>query len=109
MVSVGSPSTNGTIAGFNDGIFLIDSDDTLVVEHLTINNLTVDDMNHFVFGVHIDGSQNVIVRYMQFEFLRAPHKEAVDVFASDCGRESYRRYWAAAPGSVSASPAPATR
>jgi hypothetical protein len=73
---------NGTISGFNDGIFLIDSDNTLV-EHLTINNLTVDDWNHFVFGVHIVDSQNVIVRNMQFEFLRAPHKEAVDVFSSD--------------------------
>jgi hypothetical protein len=72
---------NGTITGFNDGIFLIDSDNTLV-EHLTIKNLTVDDINHFVFGVHIDGSQNVTVRYMQFEFLRAPHKEAVEVYAS---------------------------
>ncbi len=73
---------NGTISGFNDGIFLIDSDNTLV-EHLTINNLTVDDKNHFVFGVHIDDSQNVIVRYMQFEFLRVPHKEAVEVYASN--------------------------
>jgi hypothetical protein len=73
---------NGTIAGFNDGIFLIDSDDS-VVEHLTINNLTIDDWDHFVFGVHIVDSQNVIVRYMQFEFLRFPHKEAVEVYASD--------------------------
>jgi hypothetical protein len=73
---------NGTIAGFNDGIFLIDSDDA-IVELLSINNLTVDDINHFVFGVHIVDSQNVIVRYMQFEFLRFPHKEAIDVFSSD--------------------------
>ncbi len=33
--------------------------------------------------MHIDDSQDVIVRYMQFEFLRVPHKEAVEVYASN--------------------------
>ena len=73
---------NGTIDGFNDGIFLINTTD-VIVEHLTISNLTVADTNHFVFGVQIINSHNVNVSYMQFEFLPFPHKEAVEVFASD--------------------------
>jgi parallel beta-helix repeat protein len=73
---------NGNIDGFNDGIFLIESDNT-VIEQLTITNLTVSDINHFVFGVHIFGCENVTIQNMQFEFLSVAHKEAVEVYESD--------------------------
>ncbi len=73
---------NGTINNFNDGIFLIDSDNA-IIEQLIIHNLTVSDTTHFIFGVHLDNSHNAIVRNMQFEFLPVAHKEAVEVYASD--------------------------
>lgn len=72
---------NGTIEGFNDGVFIIDAH-RATVENLTIRNLDTSDPNHFIFGIHIDGSQNVIVRDSLFEFLTVAHKEAVEIFDS---------------------------
>jgi hypothetical protein len=72
---------NGTIEGFNDGVFLIDTQ-TATVENLTIRNLDINDPSHFIFGVHIDSSQGIVVREMQFEFLIVAHKEAVEIFYS---------------------------
>jgi hypothetical protein len=72
---------NGAIEGFNDGIFIINSRN-VTVDHLTIRNQNVMDPNHFIFGVHIDGSQDVVVRDSLFEFPSVAHKEAVEIFDS---------------------------
>jgi nitrous oxidase accessory protein NosD len=72
---------NGTIDGFETGILFNNSDGALV-EHLTIRNLAVDDMNHFIFGVVVVDSQTVTVRESLFDFLPVAHKEAVEVYAS---------------------------
>jgi len=73
---------NGTIEGFQDGVFAIESD-WVTVEKLTIRNLESSDPGQLVRGVAIDGSHNVVVRDMLFEFLVAAHKEGVDAYASD--------------------------
>jgi Right handed beta helix region len=73
---------NGIIEGFQDGVFVIESH-LVTVEKLTVRNLESSDPGQFVRGVTIDGSQNVVVRDMLFEFLVVAHKEAVDAYASD--------------------------
>jgi hypothetical protein len=73
---------NGTIEGFNDGIFIIESRD-ISVENLTIRNLAITDPDHLIMGLHIDGSQNIVVKDMFFEFPSVAHKEAIDIFDSD--------------------------
>jgi hypothetical protein len=72
---------NGIIDGFNDGIFIINSS-YVNIENLTIRNQNITDPNHFIFGVHIDGCQDVIVRDSLFEFPSVAHKEAVEIFDS---------------------------
>lgn len=73
---------NGVIEGFNDGVFLIDTRQ-VTVEDLTIRNLVTTDPDHFIVGVHIQGSQDVVVSDSLVEFLPVAHKEGVDVYSSD--------------------------
>jgi hypothetical protein len=72
---------NGTIEGFNYGVFVINTRQ-VTVENLTVRNLAISDPNHFIFGLHILSSQDVVVRDTLFEFLSVPHKEAVEIFDS---------------------------
>ena len=72
---------NGTIEGFNAGVFVINTQ-TVTVENLTVKNLDISDPSHFIFGIQILSSQDVVVRDTQFEFLSVPHKEAVEIFDS---------------------------
>ena len=72
---------NGTIDGFNYGVFVINTRQ-VTVENLTVRNLDISDPNHFIFGIHILSSQDVVVRDTLFEFLSVPHKEAVEIFDS---------------------------
>ena len=74
--------TNGTVEGFNDGIFIFGSQD-VTIRDMLVRNLDISDPDHFIVGVHIEGSQNVVIRDNQFEFLPVAHKEAVDVYTSD--------------------------
>lgn len=73
---------NGTIEGFQEGVFVIESN-RVTVEKLTVRNLDSSDPGQLVRGVAFDGSHNVVVRDMLFEFLVVAHKEAVDAYASD--------------------------
>lgn len=73
---------NGAIEGFQDGVFVIESD-RVTVEKLAIRNLVISDPDHFIAGVHIGSSHHVVVRDMLFEFLVVAHKEAVDLYSSD--------------------------
>ena len=73
---------NGAIDGFQDGVFVIESQ-RVTVEKLTVRNLESSDPGQLVRGVAIDGSHNVVVRDMLFEFLIVAHKEGVDAYASD--------------------------
>ncbi len=72
---------NGTIEGFNAGVFIIETR-LVTMENLTVRNLDISDPNHFIFGIQILGSQNVVVRDSLFEFLTVPHKSAVEIFDS---------------------------
>ena len=72
---------NGAVEGFNIGVFIIDSD-RVRMENLTVRNLDISDPNHFIFGIAVVGSQNVVVRDSLFEFLTVAHKEAVEIFDS---------------------------
>ena len=72
---------NGTIEGFNAGVFIIETH-LVTMENLTVRNLDISDPNHFIFGIQIQGSQNVVVRDLLFEFLTVAHKEAVEIFDS---------------------------
>jgi parallel beta-helix repeat protein len=73
---------NGTIEGFNDGIFISETD-SVTIENLTIRNQDVIDLNHFITGVKTSGSQNIVVKDMLFEFASAWHKDAVQVYDSN--------------------------
>ena len=73
---------NGAIEGFQEGVFVIESN-RVTVEKLAVRNLEISDPGQFIRGVTIDGSHNVVVRDMLFEFLVVAHKEAVDAYASD--------------------------
>lgn len=72
---------NGTIEGFNVGVSINESN-LVTMESLTVRNLDISDPNHFIFGIAVVGSQNVVVRDSQFEFLTVAHKEAVEIFDS---------------------------
>ena len=72
---------NGTIEGFNAGVFIMNTR-LVSLEDLTVRNLDISDPSHFIFGIQILGSQSVIVRDSFFEFLTAPHKEAVEIYDS---------------------------
>jgi len=73
---------NGTIEGFEDGIFIIETGH-VTIENLTVKNQNIIDPNHFITGVHIDSSQNIVVKDTLFEFPSVAHKEAVEVYNSD--------------------------
>jgi parallel beta-helix repeat protein len=73
---------NGTIEGFNRGIFVSETD-SVTIENLTIRNQNVIDINHLITGIAIDGSQNIVVRDMLFEFPLQWHKDAVEVYNSN--------------------------
>lgn len=75
---------NGTIDGFEKGVFIIDSDQA-TMENLTIKNLDISDPNHLILGITILDSQDVIVRDSLFEFLVVAHKEAVEIYESTVG------------------------
>lgn len=72
---------NGTIDGFNVGVFIIETN-LVTMENLTVRNLDSSDPNHLIFGIQILGSQNVVVRDTLFEFISVAHKEAVEIFDS---------------------------
>lgn len=72
---------NGAIEGFDDGIFIIQADQA-TMENLIVRNLDISDPDHMIFGIHIDGSQNVVVRDSYFQFISAAHKEAVEIYNS---------------------------
>jgi hypothetical protein len=72
---------NGTIEGFNAGVFIIETR-LVTMENLTVRNLDISDPNHFIFGIQVLRSQDVVVRDTLFEFLSVPHKEAVEIFDS---------------------------
>jgi hypothetical protein len=73
---------NGTIEGFNTGIF-VDETGNVTIENLTIRNQNIIDINHFITGVTISGSPNIVIKDMLFEFASAWHKDAVQVYNSD--------------------------
>ena len=73
---------NGTIDGFSEGVFVIDGQG-VIVERLMVRNLESSDPAQLIRGVAIEGSQDVVVRDMEFEFLVVAHKEAVDVYSSE--------------------------
>jgi len=72
---------NGIIDGFNVGVY-IDQANRVTIENLTVKNLDIIDPNHFLFGIAVVGSQNVVVRDSLFEFPIVAHKEAIDIFDS---------------------------
>jgi hypothetical protein len=72
---------NGTIEGFNAGVFIIETR-LVTMENLTVRNLDISDPNHFIFGIQVLRSQDIVVRDTLFEFLSVPHKEAVEIFDS---------------------------
>ena len=72
---------NGVVDGFSDGIFILQTNH-VILEDLLISNLTSDDPAQPVFGIHIDGCQDVVVRRIIFEFLTVAHKEGVEIFDS---------------------------
>jgi hypothetical protein len=72
---------NGAVDGFNVGVSVNESS-LITIEDLTVRNLDISDPNHFIFGIAVVGSQNVVVRDSQFEFLTVAHKEAVEIFDS---------------------------
>jgi hypothetical protein len=72
---------NGTIDGFSDGVFLIQSPHA-ILEDLLIRNLTIDNPDEPIFGIHVDGCQDVVVRRIIFEFMTAAHREGVEIFDS---------------------------
>jgi hypothetical protein len=73
---------NGTIDGFNDGVFVIDAQG-VTVEKLMVRNLEISDPDHFIAGVKFQDSQDAVVRDVLFEFLVVAHKGAVDVYSSE--------------------------
>jgi hypothetical protein len=72
---------NGTIEGFNAGVFIIETR-LVTMENLTVRNLDISDPNHFIFGIQVLRSKDIVVRDTLFEFLSVPHKEAVEIFDS---------------------------
>ena len=72
---------NGSIEGFNVGVFIIETRQ-VVMENLTVRNLDISDPDHMIFGIQILGSQNVVVKDSLFEFLTVAHKEAVEIYDS---------------------------
>jgi len=74
--------SNGTIEGFNRGIFISETD-SVTIENLTIRNQNVIDISHLITGIAIVGSQNIVVRDMLFEFPLQWHKDAVEVYNSN--------------------------
>jgi Right handed beta helix region len=72
---------NGTLEGFNYGVFLINTR-RVTAEHLTIRNLAISDPGILITGMHILNSREVVVRDSVFEFLTVAHKEAVEIYAS---------------------------
>ena len=72
---------NGAVDGFNVGVS-IDEFNLVTIQDLTVRNLDISDPDHFIFGIAVVGSQNVVVRDSQFEFLTVAHKEAVEIFDS---------------------------
>jgi len=79
---VGIIIKNGIIEGFNEGIFILNTNN-VTVENLTVRNQTIIDPTHFIFGVIIFGSHDVMVRDTLFEFPSVAHKEAVEIYESD--------------------------
>jgi hypothetical protein len=73
---------NGTIEGFNAGVVIFNAPGA-TVENLTVRNQDYIDPDHFIAGIVISDSQDVVVRDMLFEFPSVAHKEAVDIYASD--------------------------
>ena len=73
---------NGTIEGFNEGVVILNTP-RATVENLTVRNQNVIDPDQLIVGIHIDSSQDVVVRDMRFEFPSVAHKEAVDIYESD--------------------------
>ena len=73
---------NGTIDGFEDGIFIIGTR-RVSFENLTVKNQSVFDPDHQIFGIHIDGSHDVVVKRVLFEFPSVAHKEAVVIYESE--------------------------
>jgi len=69
---------NGTIDRFTNSIILAHSSNS-IVEDITITNLENDDAEIFVSGIILGGSQNIIIRDCQFEFLYAHHKQAISM------------------------------
>lgn len=72
---------NGTLDGFQVGVFIIQTN-LVTMENLTVRNMASSDPNQLIFGVQILGSQNVVVTDTLFEFVSAAHKEAVEIFDS---------------------------
>ncbi len=72
---------NGAVDGFNVGVYINESN-RVTMENLTVRNLDISDPNHFIFGIAVVGSQKIVVRDSQFEFLTVAHKEAVEIFDS---------------------------
>jgi hypothetical protein len=73
---------NGTLEGHHTAVFLHNTYNVMV-EHLHVRQLSDPDPNNFIFGIHIDHSQNITVRDSLFEYLPEFHREAVEVFESD--------------------------
>jgi hypothetical protein len=73
--------TNGTIEGFNVGVFIIETH-LVTMKNLTVRNLDISDPDHLILGIQILGSQEVVVRDTLFEFLSVAHKEAVEIYDS---------------------------
>lgn len=67
---------NGTIEGFDEGIFIMVARHVLM-ENLTFRNLEITDPNHNTLGVHFHTGSNVIVRDVLLEYPQEIHKGGV--------------------------------
>jgi len=73
---------NGTIDGFEEGIFITGTR-AVSLENLTVKNQSVVDPDHFIFGIKIYRGHDVVVKEVLFEFPSVAHKEAVEIYESE--------------------------
>ena len=74
--------TNGTIDGFSDAIFIIDSTNA-IIRDMVIRNENINDPDHYISGVHLQNTHNSTIMDSQFEYLFTYHKDAVTLYSSD--------------------------
>ena len=68
--------TNGTIEGFDEEIAIFNATQ-VTIRNLTIRNLEIADPDHYLVGVHVHDSHDVLVEDSKFRFLPVIHRDAV--------------------------------